>query len=72
MLRQGRDCCPGHPQGAVFAGAPEDLQARHQAGPQAGAKGRVCGCAQGGLLKVQDQPKEGQEARHQEMVLRPI
>ncbi|MFN9939945.1 MAG: hypothetical protein ACK56I_10780 [bacterium] len=30
------------------------------------------GCAQGGLHQVQDQPQEGQEARGQEVVLRPI
>ena len=42
-----------------------------QAGPQADPCRGVCGCTQGGVHQVQDQPQEGEEARGQEMVLRP-
>jgi len=55
----------------MHPGAPEDLQARDEAGAQAGAHRGVCGCSQGGLHQVQDQPKEGQEACCQEVVLHP-
>jgi len=71
MFRQGADCCAGRPQGGMHPGAPEDLQARDEAGAQAGAHRGVCGCSQGGLHQVQDQPKEGQEACCQEVVLHP-
>merc|ERR1712179_617462 len=69
-LREGADCRAGLTQGAVYSGAPENLQARHQAGAQAGAHRGVRGCAQGGVHQVQDQPQEGEEARGEEVVLR--
>ena len=69
MFRESADCCPGRPQGAVYSGASEDLQARDQAGAQARAHRGVCGRAQGGVHQVQDQPQEGEEARGQEVVL---
>ena len=72
MLRQGSDGCSACSQGAVYPRAPEDLQACDQAGSQAGAHRGVCGCAQGGVHQVQDQPQEGPEARRQEVVLHPL
>ena len=50
-------------------GAPEGVQARDQAGAQAQPQAGVCGGAQGGLLQAPGKPQEGQEARHQEVVL---
>merc|ERR1712133_272352 len=70
VLRQDSDRGAGRPQGTVFSGAPENLQARHQAGAQVGAHRGVCGCTQGGVHQVQDQPQEGQETCGQEVVLR--
>merc|ERR1711902_184505 len=70
VLRQNSNCSPGCPQGTVFSRTPAYLQACHQAGPQVDPDRRVCGCPQGGLHQVQNQPKEGQEASCQEMVLR--
>merc|ERR1712032_968598 len=51
---------------------PEDLQARDQAGAQAFPCRGVCGCPQGGLHQVQNQPQTCQEARRQEVVLRAL
>ena len=55
----------------MLTGAAAHVQARDQAGAQAGAAGGVRRCAQGGLHQVEDQPEEGEEARGQEVVLHP-
>ena len=46
------------------------MQARHEARALPEAGGGVRGHPQGGLLQVQEEPQEGAEARHQEVVLR--
>ena len=72
MLRQAADHRAGRPQGGVQPGAPEDLQARDQAGAQADPQAGVYGRAQGGVHQGQDQPHQEEEARGQEVVLRPF
>ena len=70
MLRQSPDSGTGCPQGAVHPRTTENLPARDQAGAQARARGGVRGRAQGGVHQVEDQPKEGEEAGREEVVLR--
>merc|ERR1712192_43378 len=70
LLSQAADYCPGRPQGDLLPRAPEDLQARDQAGAQALPRRGVCRCPQGGLHQAQNQPQTCQEARRQEVVLR--
>ena len=72
MLRQDPDYSPGRPEGAMFPGTSKSLYTRVQAGAQTLSHGGVCGCTEGGLHEVQDQPQEGQEARRQEVVLHSV
>ena len=58
------------PRGKLQLGAPEIMQARHQACSPAQAPTGVRGYPQGGLLQIPHQPKEGPEACRQEVVLR--
>merc|ERR1712110_1084249 len=60
------------PPRSSVALSPRGLAACDQAGSQAGAHRGMRGRAQGGLHQVEDQPQEGQEARRQEVVLRPL
>ena len=53
----------------MLPGTPDNLQVCDQAGTPAGAKAGVCGCPEGGLHTLQKQPKEGEEASNQEVVL---
>ena len=53
-------------------GARQVLRPGNQAGSQAGACGGVCGRPEGDLRPVQDEPAQGEETRHQEVVLRPL
>ena len=72
VLWQAADHRPGRPQGDLLSWAPEDLQARDQAGAQALPHRGVCRCAQGGLHQVQNQSQEGQKACGEEMVLHSL
>ena len=56
----------------MFSGTTAHLQARDQAGAKADTNRGVCGCAQGGVHQVQDQPQEGEEASGEEVVLYTI
>ena len=44
----------------------------YQVGAQAGARAGVCGRPEGNLRPVQDEPAQGEETRHQEVVLRSL
>merc|ERR1711983_750442 len=68
---QGEEVCYPKQQ-TIVQDAPEDLQARDQAGAQALPHRGVCRCTQGGLHQVQNQPQTRQEARRQEVVLRAL
>ena len=67
--RQGEDNRGGQPPRDLRDRTPENVQARHEAGAQAGRRRGVRGRAQGGLLQVEEQPQEDQEASDQEVVL---
>ncbi len=57
-------------RGDLQPGAPARVQARDQAGAVPQAHRGVRRHPQGGLLQVEEEPQEGAEARHQEVVLR--
>ena len=69
MQERSQDRGSGKAQGGVSACAEEDLQVRHQAGAEAGARARVRGCTQGGLCNSKTKPQDGHEAIDQEVVL---
>ena len=72
MPRQGEDDSGGQPSRDLRDRTPENVQACHQAGAQAGRRRGVRRCAQGGVLQVQEQPQEDQKAGDQEVVLRAL
>ena len=72
MPQQGKDDRGRQSPGDVRDRATENLQACDQAGAQARCSRGVRRRAQGGLLQVEEQPQEDQEAGDQEVVLRPF
>ena len=72
MPQQGKDDRGRQSPGDVRDRATENLQACDQAGAQARCSRGVRRRAQGGLLQVEEQPQEDQEAGDQEVVLCPF
>merc|ERR550532_1592140 len=58
---------PGEAGGGVHPRTSEDVQAHNPTGAQAGRGSGVCRRAQGDLQQEQAEPKDGEEAHHQEL-----
>ena len=72
MSRRCEDAHPGEAGGGVHPRTSEDVQAHNPTGAQAGRGSGVCRRAQGDLQQEQAEPKEGEEAYHQELVLHTL
>ena len=72
MPRRCEDAHPGEAGGRVHPRTCEDLQAYNPTGAQAGRGSGVCRRAQGDLQQKQAEPKEGEKAYHQELVLHTL
>ena len=70
--RRCEDTHPGEAGGGVHPRTSEDVQAHNPTGAQAGRGSGVCRRAQGDLQQEQAEPKEGEEAYHQELVLHTL